>query len=860
MIWIKSSHKYEIIGEERNMTDLLKKYLAEFSTEAKTWFDDKDWLDSRVEFFEKFFKEENLVKAEWEDFQAIGENLHSFSSMGIAKKKALGSPNMPIERYREIFLFMKYGDQPINEKINTVLDDSSQLRLKLFNKASITELFAYAFPEDCMIYNKRDREALAFLDYGMDKIRGEKFGDTYLRYVNHIKIIVQNYLNIVDRQTSAGVFLEVDQFLSWVYQKSELRFSEIIEELKLSFVNDQDSPPKFIFQKKAKNFVWIADSEKIIGANRAHYEIIKRGIHQIYVELHFEDKNVAHREVFSQKLNSIPADCEWFKWEKSKSIRIIGSVHIESEDIVTILKNKLLRLEEAVGSDIRDIIKKKFNESEGQQHWIFSSNPKDYDAISAFRDLDIIDWSNPSANKIEKGDIVYFYLSENVKSICIKAKTIENKIKYEDTIDDVKYHLTGAKKGGGAYDYVRVKLLKEFSEQQKTDLHYHKLLGNGLNGPIQGKIKPSKPLLQYIHNVEGISIGSSKKHMNTLSEPRNTILYGPPGTGKTYNTINKAVEIIEPGFSIEKSREEIREKFNEFVREGKVVFTTFHQSMSYEDFVEGIKPIAPKTDGSNISYRVIDGIFKIICEKAKNERCVLIIDEINRGNISAIFGELISLIEEDKRVGEKEELKTVLPYSKNISEPFGVPSNLYIIGTMNTADRSVEALDTALRRRFSFQEMSPNYQVLEEKGLLLGAELTIGEHKINLVRVLEIINERIEILLDRDHLIGHSYFMNVKSEKSLKTAFDQQIIPLLQEYFYGDYGKISLVLGKGFCSGIAVMDSKVSFADASEYDTDVYSEKIIYTLHNVSEMGTDGFVKALLQLINVKPKERERSE
>jgi len=218
-------------------------------------------------------------------------------------------------------------------------------------------------------------------------------------------------------------------------------------------------------------------------------------------------------------------------------------------------------------------------------------------------------------------------------------------------------------------------------------------------------------------------------------------------------------------------------------------FITFHQSFSYEDFIEGIKP--KLDDGEKeVSFEIKDGVFKRLCIKAETDPdndYAIFIDEINRGNVSAIFGELITLIEEDKRIGGTNGIKVRLPYSKS---EFGVPSNLFIIGTMNTADRSVEALDTALRRRFSFTEIMPDSNLLDNiafKGFTLGA-------------VLKTINERIEVLLDRDHTIGHSYFLKLKSGdvEGLNSVFANNIIPLLQEYFYHDYEKIALILGEGF--------------------------------------------------------------
>lgn len=229
----------------------------------------------------------------------------------------------------------------------------------------------------------------------------------------------------------------------------------------------------------------------------------------------------------------------------------------------------------------------------------------------------------------------------------------------------------------------------------------------------------------------------------------------------------------------------------------RYVFTTFHQSYSYEDFIEGIKPVMNEGElDGNVSYHIEDGVFKQLCKKAEMDpenRYAIFIDEINRGNVSSIFGELITLIEQDKRKGASNEMSVILPYSK---KQFSVPNNVDIYGTMNTADRSVEALDTALRRRFSFTEMLPEPELIASEGKSKDNKGKVGE--IDLVELLKTINERIEVLVDRDHTIGHAYFMEVHDESSLKGAFKNKIIPLLQEYFFGNYEKMELVLGPEF--------------------------------------------------------------
>ena len=253
---------------------------------------------------------------------------------------------------------------------------------------------------------------------------------------------------------------------------------------------------------------------------------------------------------------------------------------------------------------------------------------------------------------------------------------------------------------------------------------------------------------------------------------------------------------------------------------------TFHPSYSYEDFVEGIKPILDEDEESNMQYKLVNGVFKRMCLRASEDsdnNYAIFIDEINRGNIPAIFGELITLIEEDKR----ETVSTILPYSK---KAFTVPRNLFIYGTMNTADRSVEALDIALRRRFLFEEFEPEIELIDCK------------YNNDVVKkIVTAMNERIEILLGKDYRIGHSYFMNgsVDSLEGLKTVFLHKVIPLLKEYFYEDWEKLCLVLGKNFVE--KANSSRVKFSKSYEDTYEDFEDKNIYKISDPKDWDLDTF-------------------
>ena len=260
--------------------------------------------------------------------------------------------------------------------------------------------------------------------------------------------------------------------------------------------------------------------------------------------------------------------------------------------------------------------------------------------------------------------------------------------------------------------------------------------------------------------------------------PLSTILYGPPGTGKTYATAQLCVEICDG--EAPESSEEVRDRYRELVKESRVEFVTFHQSYGYEEFVQGLRPVTRGGGGFDLEAR--NGVLKRIADHARGSdgAHVLVIDEINRANVSKVLGELVTLLEDDKREGAEHEIAITLPHS---GDRFTLPANLHILGTMNTADRSIALLDTALRRRFEFEEMAPDPDLLK---------VVEG---IDLPKVLSTINDRLEWLRDRSHLIGHAWLMRARTKADVDRIMRRKIIPLIAEYFYEDWNKVRAVLG-----------------------------------------------------------------
>jgi len=578
-----------------------------------------------------------------------------------------------------------------------------------------------------------------------------------------------------------------------------------------------------------------------------------------------------------------------------------------------------------------------FSGKMGVNYWVFQGSPKIYDINGALKAGHLKSWKVAAhKDKIKIGDkVILWQTGESAGCYALAEVTSEVAAFDEEPIEKNYYKNS---EDSSVTERVRIEieyLLLDHPVLQKDineDQSFNSFKAGNQGTNFSATEQEYNAILRLAENNYR-SIEDDKTTQIAMSKyPLNQILYGPPGTGKTYRTKDLALHIL--GVQTQDlSRKEINDCFTKNINEGNIVFTTFHQSMSYEDFVEGIKPVV---GSEGLTYEVVPGIFKKLCKqesflkvneylgkyrvvevtkevitiekpsgfklpvsirmlnvlnkylqeenitdfngkvesdsinkeryselepyiingypniilslleklnakKVSTTPKVLIIDEINRGNVSAIFGELITLIEKDKRLGGDEAVTVKLPYSK---EYFGVPSSLYIIGTMNTADRSVEALDSALRRRFSFRETPPIPEYIKQYGQSIDG-IVDG---IDLVYLLRTINKRIEKLLDKDHAIGHSYFLKVKSIEELKAVIANKVVPLLQEYFFGDYGKIGLVMGEGFIEDDATETDEEFFAPF-EYEIGSLLDRKVYKIKEALKMDDVEFKDALRKLI-----------
>jgi hypothetical protein len=659
------------------MQDAAREYLEAFKKEAPAWFAKATFVRTYFEFFRAFFKRENLEKVEWPDIQRIGDHLHCFQSMALAKGNALGRPNHPIEHYRKSFIYLAHGPGEPAERIRRFCNDA-EYRLDYFGKSAISELVGYLFPEQFMFVNARDQFAAELLGLTVEKPLGEDLVGELDAFSKAVRPVAAEYVRIVGRQTDLPLNLEVDQFFSWLYENKE----------------------KGHLKKPSSSRQYWTFSP---GEEAEHWEEFhKKGIMAIGWDgtpdlRRFKDKE----EIRLQLLELEPGESS----KKNDALACWQFIHDIRVGDVVFAKQGFTRL---LGYGV----------VEGD--YAFDPARPHYKHVRKVKWLAKGEWEMPEDNKMAMKTLT------DITGYSDFVKLIASKVGLEIGAELKPVFVSPSAPAG---------ILAKPTSFTKADALAGLFMSPADLDVILARLRRKKAL----------------------------ILQGPPGVGKTWIARRLA-------FALMGERDERR-----------VAMVQFHPSYGYEDFVQGYRPTR-----TGLERR--DGVFYQFARLARNDPerdWFFIIDEINRGNLSKIFGELLTLIEADKR-GPAHAIP--LTYSDRGDETFHLPANLHFIGTMNTADRSLAMVDYALRRRFAFVTLNPAFDSpafaawLKERDAsdALTARIRAKVGALNAV----IEKERD---LGPGFRIGHSFFCP-SDGRSPDDAWYREVIageiqPLLEEYF-----------------------------------------------------------------------------
>ena len=793
-------------------------YFLAFKEKAQDWYRDASFIKEYHNFFNEFFKIQKLKEIEWEDIQKIGDHLHSANSLAMAKKNAFGNrPNHDIEYYRNSLISLAHGEGTPAERLKRFSLDPDH-KIKYFGDAIISELAAQIFPEVFVIYNSRSKTALSILGVEVERERGDKFIDEFLKFNEAIKPLVEEYKQVVGKQTDLPISFEIDQFLSFVYsnysndiedEEEEAttsgywtfapgEYAKFLEDARKGVIHigwdDLGDLNKYSSTKEIKealgpnekggqqkqNAITCFDFANTLKLNDVIYlrngrsHIIGKVI--VTSDYYFDDKREFHKHCRNVKFVS---DLD-VKTKKKTALRTLAPLEDGSQ-----------LYQEIIGE------KGEFSIDDEKSYFWLNANPKFWN----IKEMKIGDSQWYTAlnekgkkrrlydcfEKAQKGDLVIGYsTTPDKKAVCILE--IEDSLRKEND-KDVLY-FKKIQDLDRPVDFIEMQndvVIKDSVPISNNQGSLFPLTKNEFEAILELAELDDEIGTPDPYSFENLceEIFLDDKFLGNLlkifQRKKNIVLQGPPGVGKSYLAKRLAYTFMGSKDS------------------DKVKFIQFHQSYSYEDFIQGLRP----EEGKAQTFRLKNGLFyelSLEAIKNPNEKYVLIIDEINRGNLSKIFGELLYLIESDKR-GEEHRIN--LTYSKSKDDQFYVPENLYIIGTMNTADRSLALVDYALRRRFSFFDIFPSFEkggkfekwLLEKK-----ADKTIVDHILSAMRELnQSIAENIHEL-GPGFQIGHSYFQQVSKESIdnnwLNEIVDYDISPLLSEYFFNEPEKVEEELKK----------------------------------------------------------------
>lgn len=779
-------------------------YLNEFKSAAQDWFAKNTFLQEFHRFYAEFFKKENLEKAEWADFQKMGEHIHSFNALAIAKGNALGKPNHPIEHYRKSFIFLVYGEGTPEDRIRRFATDA-EYKLKYFGNSALSEIFSWAFPDRFVMFNYRDVFAAELLEIKLKTPNEKGFIGKFLSFNEDIQPVMKEYEEVVGRQTDLPLAVEFDQFFSYLYEKYHGEKAPVKRSGAAYWVMAPGTNAKLWNECIASGVILYGADELPDLKQFGSKQEITAEIKKVYKKKNnpTNDGKAAWQFAHDLKIGDFifakkgikeiigygKIASDYYRDESRKTYRNVRKVEWLTTGNWIIPKDRGIPLKTLTEvTDYKSFLEwilplvQKEHKPE-RSYWWLNANPNIWNFTDvAVGESVIYTAFNEKGNKRQKfkyfeqaksGDILIGYVTspkQQIVAICEITQGLHNTkegdgiefVKKKQLTSPISYSTLESIPGLKNSEPIKSHQGSLFKLREDEFSLIHNLIAGEVEEPISSVPYTTTEALTdlFLSETDFVEI------IALLKNKKNIILQGPPGVGKSFIARRVAYALIG-----KKAPTNVR-------------MIQFHQAYSYEDFIQGYRP---NTDGG---FYLKNGVFFGFCKKAAADLSnpyVFIIDEINRGNLSKIFGELMLLIEADKR---SVEFAVTLTYSQADTESFYIPPNVHLIGMMNTADRSLAMVDYALRRRFSFVDLKPEFSSPKFKDYLAGKGVA-GSIIDRIIKRMEEINTQITqdgTNLGKGYCIGHSFFCPETEgdydEEWYKRVVSYEIAPLIREYWF----------------------------------------------------------------------------